>query len=66
MVSNVANKTTRSARRMARADGSMGSCGSKLPHRVPVSWSARLNHLNCQSRIPPHPDKRRVPPSSLK
>ena len=57
MVSLVANKTTRLARRTARADGCMGSCGSELPHRVPVSWSARVNHLNCQSRITPHPDK---------
>jgi len=62
VVSNEANKTTRSARRMARADGSMGSRRSELPHRVPVSWSARVNHLNCQSRFPPHADKRRVPP----
>jgi len=57
VVSLVANKTTRLARRTARADGCMGSCGSELPHRVPVSWSARVNHLNCQSRITPHPDK---------
>ena len=62
MVSNVASMTTRSARRMARADGSMVSCGFELPHRVPVSWLARVNHLNCQSRTPPHPDMRPVPP----
>jgi len=62
VVSNVASKTTSSARRMARADGSMVSCGSELPHRAPVSWLARVKHLKCQSRIPPHPDKRRVPP----